>query len=251
MANEPERQEPELPREGSGPTPENAPPAASSSDNAPAGRIRPPGRKAGEHPAASRGNGTRRAGNSRGGTRPGKSRSSASRTGASRSGRSGTARSEAGGTGSSRRGRKPQPPRDAVPPNSRSTAAGGSRDGGGSVRRSRKTQSGRSAPAEGIGSRVRKTWDTVSGTAEAAVRETARSTRKTATIIGYSIRKASRRRRLQDLYRHLGEICYQSGKSGKAHEPVDTQSRELIREADRLHLELEELERKEAALRRR
>jgi hypothetical protein len=83
------------------------------------------------------------------------------------------------------------------------------------------------------------------------VRETARSTRKTATIIGYSIRKASRRRRLQDLYRGLGEICYQSGKSGKAHEPVDTRSRELIREADRLHRELEELERKEAALRRR
>ncbi len=154
-------------------------------------------------------------------------------TGRAQSKRSGTSRSGAGRAAPTRGGPAARP-------------AGGA---GKPARRGKGQASAQSLPRE-IRARARDTWNTVSSTAEEAVRRTAKTTRKTASIIGLKFRKAARRRSLQELYRALGELYYQASKSGKIPGTPDARMRELTGEADRVHREIAELERKEEATRR-
>ena len=150
---------------------------------------------------------------------------------------------------------------------SRKSSTGGSRSGGSSTGKSSTSRSEGKRPAarakkpaaesqaakEGleIRTRVKETWETVSGTAEAAVRNTARTTRRTASILGLRFRKAARRHTLQEIYRALGQLYYEAAKAGKGSGEPESRVRNLTGEADRVHREIAELERREAEARRR
>ncbi len=218
MANEEEPRKP-------GQTPEGA---GSAPANTPAGQPPAPGRnarpRAGASSSARRsgGNGSRAGGSNR----KGSARTSGQRPAASHPTSSGAAR----------------PPASPAP--------AGKNRGKTTAKRAKPATRAKGPTAE-IRARARETWDAVSGTAEAAVRGTARTTRRTASILGLRFRKAARRRTLQEIYRALGQLYYEAAKAGKGSGEPASKVRDLTGEADRVNREIAELERREAAARRK